>query len=188
MKIIVGLGNPTEVYRNTLHNMGFLAVDALAEATGKPIKKAECSSLTATFSVDGETVVLAKPLTYMNLSGDAVKSLLAKYKGTPDDLVVLYDDIDLDRFRVRARAFGGPGTHNGMKSIVASVGSDRFKRVRIGIGKNQFDLKDYVLSRPSKEDAERFAVVFREIAAVLKDYLKHNDFELVMRTLNGKEC
>ena len=187
MMIIVGLGNPGKEYENTFHNMGFLALDTLAAKMGKSIKKAECQALTCTFSRNSEKVIFAKPMTYMNLSGQAVKSLIGKYGASADDLVVIYDDIDIDRFSVRARAAGSAGTHNGMKSIVASLGTDKFKRIRIGIGKeNIFNLADYVLSSLKAEDREEFNRLFENLAEHLEAYLKHSDFERLMREINKK--
>ncbi len=187
MKLIVGLGNPTKEYENTFHNMGFRALDALAERLGKAIKKAECQALTCTFSRNGEKVIFAKPLTYMNLSGQAVKSLMQKYGVSAEDLVVLYDDIDIPRFSLRARASGSAGSHNGMKSIVSLIGSQNFKRIRIGIGKeNVFNLADYVLSNVKAEDNVTFNELFNSLAENLEAYLKHDDFDRLMRELNTK--
>lgn len=186
MKIIVGLGNPTPEYEKTFHNMGFLAIDALAEKLNKKVKKAECSALTATFSVKGETVVLAKPLTYMNLSGKSVKSLMAKYNAQPEDVVVLFDDFDIPRFNTRAREAGSGGTHNGMRNIVQEVGSQQIKRIRIGIGQDIADKITYVLSAMKKEDAPAFNDMFNRIADALTNYLNTDDFSALMRTLNVK--
>ncbi len=184
MLVIVGLGNPGKEYENTFHNMGFRAVDALADKLGKSLKKVECNSLTVTFSRQGEKVVLAKPLTYMNLSGEAVKSLLAKYKATPKDLIVIYDDIDIPRHTLRARGSGSAGTHNGMKSIVNLLGTTEFKRIRVGIGRKEGDLADYVLSEVPSAEREAFANDYARIAEALEVYMKDNDFEEVMRKLN----
>lgn len=184
MIIIVGLGNPTEEYAKTFHNMGYMAIDALADKLGKKIKKAECDSLTVTFSRNGEKVVLAKPLTYMNLSGKAVKSLIAKYKATPEEVVILYDDIDIDRYTLRARASGSAGTHNGMRDIISTLGTTGVKRVRIGIGREGYDLKDYVLSKIKSEDEGEFKKVFDKLAGALNAYLKNADFEALMRAIN----
>ncbi len=187
MKLIVGLGNPGKEYEKTFHNMGFRALDALAERMGKSIKKAECQALTCTFSRNSEKVVFAKPMTFMNLSGQAVKSLMQKYGAKPEDLVVLYDDIDIPRFSLRARASGSAGSHNGMKSIVSLIGSQNFKRIRIGIGKeNVFNLADYVLSSVKESDDITFNELFNSIAECLESYLKHDDFDKLMRELNTK--
>ncbi len=187
MKIIVGLGNPGKEYENTFHNMGFKALDALAEKMGKSIKKAECQALTCTFSRNSEKVVFAKPITYMNLSGQSVKSLIQKYSAKIEDLVVIYDDIDIDRFSIRARASGSAGTHNGMRSIVECLGSDKFKRIRVGIGRDvAYNLADYVLSNIKAEDLKTFNALFEEVATSLESYLKHDDFDRLMREINKK--
>lgn len=184
MIIIVGLGNPTEEYAKTFHNMGFMAIDRLADKLGKKIKKAECDALTVTFSRNGEKVVFAKPLTYMNLSGKAVKSLIAKYNANPEDVVILYDDIDIDRFTLRARASGSAGTHNGMRDIISTLGTTNIKRVRIGIGREGCELKDYVLSKVKTEDEVEFNKVFDKLADALDAYLRNADFEALMRAIN----
>lgn len=186
MLIIVGLGNPTEEYKYTFHNLGFMAIDKLAEKLGKKIKKAECSALTSTFSKNGEKIVLAKPLTYMNLSGKAVKSLLAKYGASPSDLIIIYDDFDIDRFSLRARASGSAGTHNGMKSVVAELQTENFKRIRIGIGGEENDKKDYVLSPINQEDMKTFQEVFERLSDAVATYIAGRDFDALMRELNGK--
>ena len=187
MKIIIGLGNPGKEYEKTYHNMGFGVVDALAERLGRKIDRVECSALTAVKEIDGEKIVLVKPVTYMNLSGEAVKSVLGKYHGTAEDLVVVYDDVDLPRFTVRARKAGSAGTHNGMRSVVASVGTEAFRRVRIGVGKPEYDLAEYVLSKPSAADEKRFDEVFAFVAEQLDAFLRNDDFDGLMRAVNGKE-
>lgn len=184
MLLIVGLGNPTAEYADTYHNMGFKAVDAIAESFNKSIKKAECNALTVTFSRKNEKIVLAKPLTYMNLSGEAVKSLMAKYKATPDELIVIYDDVDLPRYVLRARAFGSAGTHNGMRDVVSAIGTERFKRIRVGIGRNGSELKDYVLSRIPEGEREIFDRNFRALAELIQNYVADGDFDKLMREVN----
>ena len=184
MLIIVGLGNPTAEYADTYHNMGFKAIDALAASLNKNVKKAECNALTSTFSRNNEKIVLAKPMTYMNLSGEAVKSLLAKYKATPENLIVIYDDVALERFTLRARAFGSAGTHNGMRDVVRAIGTERFKRIRVGIGRSGYELKDYVLSRVPEAEREIFAKNFRLLAELIKNYVADGDFDKLMREVN----
>lgn len=155
MKLIVGLGNPGEGYSETYHNVGFAALDILSarlSARGFSFDKKSNSYLTDITA--GDKVLLCKPHTYMNLSGDAVSALARYYKIAPHDILVLYDDIDISKGVVRARLGGSAGTHNGMRDIVAKLGSDGFARIRIGTGikPNYMDLADYVLSRiPSGE-------------------------------------
>ena len=147
MKIVVGLGNFGDKYAYTFHNMGFLAVDCIADRLGIKLKTKECSSLTGVGSYNGEKVVLAKPLTYMNLSGRAVKELMARYKAESEDVTVIFDDIDIPNGTVRVRQSGSGGTHNGMRNVVAECGTENFPRIRIGIGRppENVPLADYVL-------------------------------------------
>ena len=182
--LIVGLGNPGKEYADTFHNMGYLVLDVLAEKLGKKINKIECSALTCVFSVKGEKVILAKPTTYMNLSGQAVKSLMTKYDQSLDDLIVVYDDIDIPRFSVRARESGSAGTHNGMRNVVDLVGSENFKRIRMGIGRDEGELKDYVLNKIKSEDMKVFREVAEKIADLIVSYLTERDYNKLMREGN----
>ena len=181
MPVIIGLGNPGKEYENTYHNAGWRAADKLAEKMGKKIKKAECSSLLWTGTVNGERLDIAKTLTYMNLSGDAVKSLCAKFKSEP---IIIYDDVDIPSGTLRARASGSAGTHNGMRDVVNKMATDKIKRVRIGIGRGNGELKDYVLSAPSAAEAESINAAIDRLADALIVYLKDRDFEKLMRTVN----
>lgn len=182
--ILIGLGNPGKEYEGTFHNMGYGVVEAVAAKLGKKINKIECSSLTCVCEYKGEKLVLAKPITYMNLSGEAVKSLVGKYGEKAGEIVVVYDDIDIGRFTVRVRRSGSAGTHNGMRNIVEKLGTEDFKRVRIGIGRPEHDLKDYVLSRPGAADEKTFKDVFDRTADLLLQYAGDGDFDKLMREGN----
>jgi PTH1 family peptidyl-tRNA hydrolase len=182
--LIVGLGNPTSEYENTFHNMGYKTIDTLANIIGKKIVKSECHSLTAIKDVNGDKIILAKPLTYMNLSGQAVKELMAKYKQTKEDIIIIYDDIDIPRYSVRTRANGSGGTHNGMRNIIELINTNEFKRIRIGIGKNEYDLKDYVLSKIPKEDIATFDKTFEQVSNLLLEYINTRDFDKLLRESN----
>ena len=162
MKIVVGLGNYGDKYAHTFHNMGFLAVERIAEKLNLKFSKKECDSLVAEGYRNGEKIILAKPLTYMNLSGVAVKQLLGKYKASPTDLVVLFDDLDIERASVRVRLKGSAGTHNGMRNIVEKIGSTDFARVRIGIGPKPtlIPLVDFVLMDIPKNERPAFSEAF----------------------------
>lgn len=184
--IIVGLGNPGPKYQNTYHNVGYKVVDALASKLSIKVKRAECSSLTGTYSKNNLRVILAKPTTYMNLSGQAVKSLVCKYNATFDDVIIVFDDIDLNRFNIRARHAGSAGTHKGMRNIIELAKSDMIKRIRIGIGREQKELKNFVLSAIKKEDAENFSKCFDRVTFALQDYFVNKDFDKLMRTLNSR--
>ena len=148
--LVVGLGNPGSQYEATRHNVGFRAVDALAKEAGIKIDRAKFQALTAQATVGGVRVLLMKPQTYMNLSGVAVKQAADFYKVPPERVLVLFDDIDLDVGRLRIRRNGSAGGHNGIKSIISSLGSQEFPRIKIGVGAKphpDYDLADWVLSR-----------------------------------------
>jgi PTH1 family peptidyl-tRNA hydrolase len=152
MKLIVGLGNPGYEYQATPHNLGFMAIDRLAEACGKEVSHREAQALTASTELAGEHVVLAKPQTYMNLSGLAVARLLQNYELAPRDLLVLVDEIEIPLGMLRVRARGSAGGHNGLKSIIGALEADDFVRLRMGVGPDT-QLEDYVsyLLRPFRK-------------------------------------
>ena len=164
MKIIVGLGNYGDKYAYTFHNMGFLAADCLSDRLGIKIKTRECSSLTGVGSYRGEKLILAKPLTYMNLSGQAAKELMARYKATNRDVIVIFDDIDIPRATVRVRENGSGGTHNGMRNIIAEIGTQDFPRIRIGIGRppERMPLADYVLGDVPRDERPALAAAIEQ--------------------------
>ena len=149
MYLIVGLGNIGLKYKNTRHNMGFMAIDELAKRNGLRFNKKRFQGTVAEGSISGKKVVLLKPSTYMNLSGDSVVEAYRFYKPDIADVIVLYDDIDLEEGMLRVRPSGSAGTHNGMRSIVSTLKTYGFARVRIGIGKNPpyMQLADYVLQK-----------------------------------------
>jgi PTH1 family peptidyl-tRNA hydrolase len=187
MKIIVGLGNPEEKYFKTFHNMGFMAVGDVAEQLGVKFKKKESEAVTAEANLNGEKVILARPVTYMNNSGRAVKQLLAKYKATPNDLVVLYDDYDIPKGKIRIRPNGSAGTHNGMRSIIAEIGTSDFKRIRIGIHDDEVSIPiiNYVLANVKEEDYELFISACNRAASAAIAIAKGEKTELVMTAFNG---
>ena len=175
MYLIVGLGNPTKEYEKTRHNMGFDCIDLLADKLGIKVNKSRFSALVGTGSVNGEKVMLAKPQTFMNLSGNAVRPLARFYRIDPKDkLIVIYDDSDLDVGRIRIRKQGSPGSHNGMKHITSALGTGDFCRVRIGIGKRPeyMDMADFVLSRFNKEDREKVEEAQKEACEAVIDIIK----------------
>ena len=154
MKIIAGLGNPTREYEGTRHNMGFSAIYQIAYRYNIKMNIARHKALIGTGIIAGEKVMLVMPQTYMNLSGESIGEILRFYKLSPADLIILYDDIDLDVGKLRIRAKGSAGGHNGIKSIIAHIGTETFDRVRIGVGHKPegWDLADHVLSRFFKEE------------------------------------
>lgn len=155
MVIIAGLGNPTKEYENTRHNIGFMAIDALAYKYNISVMDCKHKALIGKGMIGGTKVVLVKPLTYMNLSGEAVRAAVDYYKvDAASGLIVIYDDISLDVGQLRIRKKGSAGGHNGIKNIIANLGDDIFLRIKIGVGEKPkgYDLADYVLGHFSKEE------------------------------------
>jgi PTH1 family peptidyl-tRNA hydrolase len=154
MYLIVGLGNPEAEYARTRHNMGVDVVNEIADKYKIAISREKFNGLYGTGEIEGEKVILLKPQTFMNLSGDSVIEFVNFYKINIDKVIVIYDDIDTEPGRIRIRTKGGPGTHNGMKSVVYRLGSENFPRVRVGIGMPEFknDLINYVIGNIKDEE------------------------------------
>lgn len=154
MKVIVGLGNPGFQYNKTRHNVGFAVIDELAKQVNIPVKQKKFNAVFGIGHVQGEKMALVKPLTYMNASGEAVRPFLDYYKVPTEDLVVIYDDLDLPTGKIRLREKGGHGGHNGMRSIISHLGTKEFKRIRVGISHpaRELDVIDYVLKPFSKQE------------------------------------
>ena len=154
MKIIAGLGNPTKEYVGTRHNIGFDGVTAIADKYRISVKEKAHNALVGKGVINGERVLLMKPQTYMNLSGEAIGDAMRFYKIDPEDIIVIYDDVNLEPGAIRVREGGSAGGHNGMKNIIQHVGTEKFPRVRIGVGEKPkgYDLADYVLGHFTKDD------------------------------------
>lgn len=159
MYIVVGLGNPGSKYEKTRHNVGFMAIDLLASKFNISVNKLKFKSLIGEGNIGSEKVVLMKPQTYMNLSGEAVREVMQFYKVPHEHLIVIYDDIDLDAGRLRIRKQGSSGTHNGMRNIIYLMGFDDFPRFRIGVSKPSTaqDLGSFVLSKFREEEIKSVA-------------------------------
>ena len=187
MKIIVGLGNPEEKYIKTFHNMGYIAVGDVAAKLNVKFKKKECESFTAEANIGGEKIILARPVTYMNNCGRAVKQLLSRYKASAEDLVIIYDDYDIPKGSVRIRPSGSAGTHNGMRSVIAEIGTSAFVRIRVGIRDSMVDIPiiNYVLSEVRKEDYELFISACNRAADAAIALAKGEAIESVMTKYNG---
>ena len=185
MYLVVGLGNPEKKYFNTPHNMGFVAADRLASKLNAQFTKGECKAVTAHVKVNGVKVIIAKPVTYMNLSGEAVSELCRKYKVEKGNLAVVYDDTDIPMGQLRVRAQGSAGSHNGMKSIIQQLGTEQFARVRVGIGKQtEMARIDYVLSQLSDTDEQLLSPALDNAANALLEFVNGTPIDQVMQKYN----
>lgn len=185
MYIIVGLGNPGKKYDATRHNVGFEAIDFLARKHKIDIKRLKHKALCGEGHIGRHKVMLVKPQTFMNLSGQTVLDIINFYKIDSKNIIVVYDDVDIDAGSIRIREKGSAGSHNGMKSIIHQIQTDNFPRVRIGIGKPEFgDLADYVLSRFSKEELPIMLETI-ERAALACETIITDGVPLAMNKYNG---
>lgn len=188
MYIVVGLGNPTRQYEGTKHNVGFDTIDFLVDEYRVPSSGVKPKAMYGKGVIAGQKVILAKPLTYMNLSGESVAELVNYYKIDPEEeLVVIYDDINLAPGYIRVRKKGSAGGHNGIKNIIAQLGSDKFKRIRVGVGEKpkNWDLADYVLSPFSKEERTQVDEAIRHAADAL-EMIVQDDIDSAMNKYNKK--
>ncbi|MCL2751438.1 MAG: aminoacyl-tRNA hydrolase [Firmicutes bacterium] len=188
MRIVVGLGNPGEKYLRNYHNLGFMAAEAASQKLGVKLKKRECQSLTAVVQRGGQKAVLATPQTYMNLSGEAVKGLMKKYGARPEDILILYDEADIEPCAIRIRQSGSGGSHNGMCDIVAALGTENVPRLRIGIGRpvDERPLHDHVLSDIPQHLREPMFQTILKAADAAVEFLGGADVETLMLKYNGK--
>ena len=189
MFIIAGLGNPGRKYEKTRHNCGFEALDILADRYRIDVSQHKFRALTGTGEIEGQKVLLMKPQTFMNLSGEAVQAACSYYKVDPaDGLIVLYDDISLDPGQIRVRAKGSAGGHNGMKNIIQMLGTDQFLRIRIGTGKQPDDYAqvDWVLGHFSSKEQTEMADAFDRAARAAAELLTE-DPEKVMSIYNSHQ-
>ena len=186
--LIVGLGNPGAEYALTRHNAGFLALDRFAERLGARIDRARFRALVGEASFAGHHVLLLKPQTFMNLSGESVREAAAFYKISPENVIVISDDVNFDVGRLRVRAKGSDGGHNGIKNIIYQLQSDGFPRVRVGVGVKphpDYDLANWVLSPFTKEEAERLAASFDRMFEGI-ELILGGDLPAAMQLCNGK--
>ena len=184
MKLIVGLGNPGKEYDQTRHNVGFMVMDALADYFNVDIDKSKFKGEYTKFKYKGEDVILLKPMTYMNNSGESVIQFMHYFKLDVDDLLVIYDDLDMPTGKLRLRESGSAGGHNGVKSIIAHVGSQKFKRIRVGIDKHpRIKVIDYVLGHFSKDEKPLIDEGVKHASEAVIAYLEH-DFAYAMNAFN----
>lgn len=187
MFVIAGLGNPGRKYENTRHNVGFCVIDRLADKYGISVNEKMFQALVGRGVIEGEKVLLVKPQTFMNLSGESIQPILGYYKVDPEDFVVVYDDISLETGNIRVRGKGSAGGHNGIKNIIARLGTQEFPRVRIGTGEkpSQMDLADYVLGHFTSEEQKLMAEAY-EAGASACVTLMQEGVETAMNHFNGK--
>ncbi len=186
MHMIVGLGNPGKQYEFTRHNAGYLCVDYLAAKYDIKVNKIKFKSLVGEGNIKGEKVILLKPTTFMNLSGEAVVEAANFYKIDFQNIIVVYDDISLPLGSLRIREKGSAGGHNGMKNIIYLSGKDAFPRIRLGISSNgERDLADYVLSKFSKEDLKTFSSAVEDAVDAIQ-YMVKGDTQKAMNLFNKK--
>lgn len=185
MYLIVGLGNPEEEYAKTRHNMGFEVINELSKHYDIKISKNKFKGLYGTGSIEEEKVILLKPQTYMNLSGDCILEFVNFYKIPLNNLIIIYDDIDTDIEKIKIRKKGGPGTHNGMKSVVEKLNTQEFARIRVGIGKpnNKSDLINYVIGHINEEEYNRLQTGFEKAKTAVIEILK-NGIDIAMNKFN----
>ncbi len=185
MKLIVGLGNPGKQYEQTRHNIGFEVIDALSDRLQIPLDQAKFKGIYGYRVINGEKVFLLKPLTYMNLSGESVIALMNYYDIDEEELIIIYDDLDLPAGKIRLRQKGSAGGHNGIKSIISHLGTNEFNRIRVGINRpsNGMPIVDYVLGRFSKEETEMVKIAVEKSAEACEEWIGQ-PFLHVMNTYN----
>ena len=184
MFLIVGLGNPGLQYENTRHNIGFKVIDNIAKEYNIEINRQKFKGVYGEGFINGEKVILLKPSTYMNLSGESIREVVDFYKLTNEDVIVIYDDISLDVGRLRIREKGSAGGHNGIKSIIAHLGTDVFPRIKVGVGQPDVDLVNYVLGKFSDKEMEVLSESIDASTKAVGEMIK-DDVKTAMNKFNG---
>jgi PTH1 family peptidyl-tRNA hydrolase len=186
MYLVVGLGNPGKQYAGTRHNIGFEVIDYICSEKNVKLDKSKFNAVYGEYRLKDEKVLLVKPLTYMNRSGNAVLDISRYYKIDPENIIVIYDDIDLEPGKLRIRPNGSGGTHNGMKSIIYQLQTETFSRIRVGIGRNkQMDLASFVLQKFSKEEIDHLTDIVKN-AALAVDEIIEKTVDTAMNKYNIK--
>lgn len=181
MKMVIGLGNPGKQYENTRHNIGFQVIDELADRLGATSMQSKFNGMYTVIHRPEGKVMLVKPLTYMNLSGECVRPLMDYYDVDVEDIIVLYDDLDFPPGELKLRQKGSAGGHNGMKSLIQHLGTDQFKRIRLGIGRptNGMKIADYVLSNFSKEETTEIQAMVDKSTDACIEWLQTSFLEVM---------
>lgn len=185
--MLVCLGNPGDQYENTRHNVGFMVADQLGERYRLPIQKLKFKALTNVFTISGEKVLVMKPVTYMNLSGEAVGEAARFYKLPPERVLVISDDVSLPLGKLRIRKGGSAGGHNGLKSIIQHLGTDQFPRIKVGVGQKphpDYDMADWVLSKFAGEDLKTITEAIRKAADAVECLIQEGP-DKAMNRFNG---
>ncbi len=186
MRLVVGLGNPGKQYEKTRHNMGFEAIDSIANSFNVKVDKNKYNGLYTEINYYGEKVILLKPQSYINLSGEVISSFLHYYKISVSDLLVISDDLDLEVGNIKLKYKGSAGGHNGLKNIEEHLHTKEYKRLKIGISNNKFcDTKDYVLSKLSSLEREKIDKIMKKMPFIFEDYMTVS-FDNVMNKYNKK--
>ena len=185
MYLIVGLGNPEEEYSKTRHNMGFNTINKISQQYNIEVKQNKFQALYGSGMIEKEKVILLKPQTYMNLSGEAIKEARDFYNVKPEEIIVIYDDIDIEKGKIKLRKKGGPGSHNGMKSVVQELSTTDFIRIRVGIGQPEFksDMINYVIGKVPEEEQKILQQGTKKAAEAIEEILK-NGIDIAMNKFN----
>lgn len=187
MKLIVGLGNPGIEYENTRHNIGFYFVDLITKSLGNISFKEKFNGKYQKIKINGEDIIFLKPLSYMNLSGEVVSKFVNYYKIKIEDILIIHDDLDMQLAKIKLRAKGSSGGHNGIKNIILNLGNENFKRLKIGINKDKsIDIKDYVLGHFTKDELDKIKDINNLVLDIFNDYLKLS-FNDLMSKYNGRD-
>jgi len=188
MYLIAGLGNPDKKYEATRHNIGFETIDLLSHLSGIKLNKTKHKAVMGDGVIAGEKVIIAKPQTYMNLSGESIRDIVNFYKIPVENVIIVCDDINIETGRIRIRPKGSDGGHNGLKSIIYQLASDEFVRIRMGVGApkhEDYDLADYVLGKFSKEEIELLTPVAKKVTEAIEVIIK-SGVQSAMNKFNGK--
>ncbi len=188
MYVVLGIGNPGKKYEGTRHNIGFIALDYMESKYNIKINKIKHKALIGEGNIGGEKVVLAKPQTYVNLSGESLREICAFYKIPPENVIVIHDDVSLDVGKIRIRKKGSDGGHNGIKSIIYHLKSDEFVRIKLGVGEapEHYDLADWVLGKFSKEEITHMSCAVDAIVEEAIPMILGGNVDGAMNSFNGK--
>lgn len=189
MKLIVGLGNPGKEYENTRHNIGFMVVDKLLEYYNCTNCKSKFGGIYSETNIRGEKIIFLKPQEYINLSGVVIKKFVDYLKINLNDVLIINDDLDLDVGRIKIKASGSSGGHNGLKNIELHLGTKDYKRIKIGISNNKLiDTKDYVLGKINSDDMKSISNIINKIPNIIEDYLNMSFSDLMTKYNKNNGC